>query len=95
VKKLVIPPMKVRDIPPFDSVKELGVTERKEYGLYLSGGGLNDYRIAMATGIGGSRSDATFDKLGHRHTCCGSKAPWRHKVACPLLQFTDSDSGDE
>lgn len=43
----------------------------------------------MATGRGGSRKDATFDKKANRHTCCRSKVAWRHKNACPLLKFDD------
>lgn len=84
-----IPNMKVQDIPPFDSVRELSVSERKRYGLYLSGGGLNDYRIAMATGQGGSVKDSTWNKPHNKHTCCNSRVAWRHKSNCELLKFED------
>lgn len=84
----VIPELKPADIPPFDSIREIGMADRRKYGLIMSNGGLNDYRIAIATGFGGSCKEETWDKTAHLHTCC-SKVPWRHKVNCPRLKFED------
>jgi hypothetical protein len=82
----------VQDLPFVDSLKELTVTERKRYGLYLAGGGINDYRLYKMKGQGASRKDPTFDpSLGRRggHSCCNSRVEWRHRVDCKLLRFND------
>lgn len=88
----VIPAIKPDEVPMFNSIREVGVADRKRWGLIMSNGGINDYRVAKATGVGGSRKEETFDpKLGKRggHSCCGSKVEWRHKVSCPRLKFYD------
>jgi hypothetical protein len=82
----------VKDLPFVDSLTELSIAERKKYGLYLAGGGINDYRLYKMKGQGASRKDPSFDPtLGKRggHSCCGSAVEWRHKTNCPLLKFDD------
>lgn len=42
-----------------------------------------NYRRDNARGLYGLKSEPTWDRKRHMHTCCGSKASYRHKVACP------------
>lgn len=79
----------VADLPFIDSLKDVGYTDRKRYGLILPSGHRNDYRIERMRGRGGSSKDTTWDRTSHTHTCCGSRCCWRHKVTCPLLSFGD------
>ena len=79
----------VSDLPFIDSLTELSIGERKRLGLYLKGGGINDYRLAHMNGTAGSRREETWDRKNHMHICCQSKVCWRHKVSCPRLNFKD------
>lgn len=84
----VIPPIKVSEIPFFEG--KISREEKRKYGMIMSNGQDNYYRICKAKGQGGNRKEETFDKnLGARggHKCCGSKVEWRHKTSCPRLAF--------
>lgn len=79
----------IAELPFVDSLKELGYTDRKRFGLIMPSGHVNDYRLARMTGQSGSRSEKTWN--GQEHTCCGSRGCYRHKVDCSLLKFGDEN----
>lgn len=83
--KKVIPPIKVKYIPFFEG--KISKADKEKWGMILSGGKDNYYRIMFAKGRGASRKDRTWDKVSHHHTCCLSRVPWRHKTACEMLKF--------
>lgn len=67
-------------------VYEHGATYERVKDIPLLPSGLpNYYRIVQFLGQGGSTKEPTWDRQAHKHTCCGSAVPWRHKVACPNL----------
>jgi hypothetical protein len=71
--KKVIPPIKVKDIPFFEG--KISKADKEKWGMILSGGKDNYYRIMFAKGQGASRKDRTRDKVCHHHTCCLSRVP--------------------
>lgn len=85
----VKPKFGVQLVPPVDTVRELSMSERHDYGLITSTGIPNAYRVAFALGQGASRKDSTFSRSDGIHTCCGSRVSWRHKTACSMLVFDD------
>ena len=50
--------------------------------LYCKTGIINEYRRAFLGGFGASVKDLTCHLKKHKHTCCGSRVAWRHKVQC-------------
>jgi hypothetical protein len=36
------------------------------------------------SGLLGHKTDKKWNKETRTHDCCGSRTPWRHKVACTL-----------
>lgn len=84
-KGKVIPNVKVSQIPYFE--RNISHSEKEKYGMIMSNGRDNYYRIMFAKGQGGSQREETWDRTGHNHTCCGSKVSWRHKTVCPKLNF--------
>ena len=44
------------------------------------------YRKEFIKGRGASTKDKTWDHINHRHSCCGSLVPWRHRANCPSLR---------
>lgn len=77
--------MAVKDIPFFEG--HISRSDKEKYGMILSRGGINYYRVMFAKGQGGSRKESTWQKETHQHSCCLSKVPWRHKTACPRLKL--------
>lgn len=76
----VIPKIKVISIPTFTGVISKG--DKEKWAIICSTGRINAYRMAFAHGQGASSKDNTWDKLSHKHLCCGSKVGWRHKTDC-------------
>jgi hypothetical protein len=85
-RKKIIPPVSVADIPFLDPFAKLSYEEKQRYGMIMVNGDDNYYRLEFARGRGGSAKEETWNRALHMHTCCESKVPWRHKVACPLLK---------
>lgn len=56
-------------------------------GAIMSNGEINDYRVAVMKGQGGSITEETWNRQAHHHNCCKSRVPWRHKTVCPRLDF--------
>lgn len=79
----VIPKIKVSEMPYFEG--KISLAEKEKYGMIMSNGEVNYYRVMFAKGQGGSRKEKTWNKIKHKHECCKSKVPWRHKSACPRL----------
>jgi len=76
---------KVKDLPFFDSLRDISHKDKVRLGIICTTGNLNEYRINFILGRGGSRKEETWDRKNLRHTCCDSKVPWRHKKNCPRL----------
>ncbi len=77
-KKRLLP--RVSDIPFFEKGQIIPRDVKDKY--HLNG---NAYRQAFARGIGGFRTEETWNKK--IHTCCKSKSYWRHRSNCPKIKF--------
>lgn len=76
---------KIKDLPFFDSMRDLSHKEKLRLGIISETGEVNEYRRAFVTGLGGNKKEETWDPKKHWHTCCKSKVPWRHKRNCPRV----------
>lgn len=68
----------VSEIPFYDKGVKIPRKIKEQYGLIN-----NAYRQAFARGLGGYRTESTWNKK--MHTCCKSKVFWRHHGNCPRL----------
>lgn len=82
----IIPTIKVKDLPFFDTLKKVSHEDRVKLGLIHSRGKINEYRRAFILGHGGSAKEGTWSKDKHLHTCCKSRVSWRHKSTCNKLK---------
>lgn len=80
----IIPDTSVSDMGMFSrqEVRDMPFSRKKEIGLIMSNGEINDYRYYQIIGQGGSYKEESWNKIKHRHDCCKSKVAWRHKTGC-------------
>ncbi len=50
-----------------------------------------DYRKEFLRGRGASLKDKTWSIAKHKHVCCGSPVPWRHRAKCKIVKALNSD----
>lgn len=84
-KKKTIPDIRVKDIPFITG--KISYEEKLAYGMIMSNGKENFYRIMFAKGQGGSKKESSWNRNKHQHDCCQSKVPWRHRTSCKNLTF--------
>lgn len=65
-----------------EEIRNMNYERKKEIGLIMSNGELNEYRYYQVIGQGGSYKEATWNRKAHRHDCCKSAVAWRHKTGC-------------
>lgn len=85
----VIPKIKVSEIPFKILGEKITYEEKERYGLIMSNGEINYYRLEFMRGHGGNYREKTWNRQKHRHDCCKSKVPWRHRVICPRMRIVD------
>lgn len=86
--KKVIPKMKVSRLPFFEKGQKLTYEELQAYGIVMSNGDLNYYRLEFMRGRGGNYKEETWNRKHHWHNCCKSKVAWRHRINCQRLNET-------
>lgn len=86
---------KVKDLPFIFGIlsreKLNEIKLREEVGLQPRN---MDYRKEFIKGHGASTKDPTWNREKHIHTCCFSKATWRHKAKCKKVLREDDDFSD-
>jgi hypothetical protein len=83
---------KVSNLPFFDGIltrKKLNEIMNLEYvGRQPKN---MDYRKEFIKGRGASTKDVTWNRKKHKHICCSSKVPWRHKSSCKKLLIEEGN----
>lgn len=95
--KKIIPEVKVEDAGIYSrkQIREMSLERKRELGLIMSNGKMNDYRYYQFIGQGGSAKEESWNKAKHKHNCCGSKVAWRHTTGCkPELPDDPDDLSD-